>query len=75
LKFDDVTAHHLDPPQPHPLAIAQLIHLPRLRTKHSAQVVRGFAFHPSALLLKSFHKESTSHLASILPRNANPLNP
>jgi len=38
-------------------------------------MVRGFAFHPRALRLKSFYKESASHLAPILTRNASPLYP
>ena len=74
-KFDDIAAQQLNPAQPYALAIAQLIQLPRLRTEHAAQVVRGFTFHPRALRLKSFHKESASHLAPILPRNPDPLNP
>jgi hypothetical protein len=37
--------------------------------------VRGLALHPRVLPLKLFHEESPSHVAPILPRMGDTLNP
>ena len=67
-KLDAVAGRHVDTSQKRPLAIAQLILLPRLRAQHAPQMVRRLALHHRLQAIKLFHKKSASHVSALVCR-------
>jgi len=60
-KLDAIAANLIDAAQPDAFAVAQLVKLTGLCTKHAAEVVRCVIFHDGTITGKPFNEKSPAH--------------